>query len=101
MRAPAPGVAGGQPIELGDHLLQRIANAKVTANQIRVVVADGDTVPVEGAAAEQIEEHRAAADERLEVASELWGIKAPQHRQQLPLAADPLEKGAQAPSLHA
>jgi hypothetical protein len=46
----------------------------------------------EPARPEQVEEDRAAAQERLEVAAELRWIEPPERRQQLTLSAGPLEE---------
>ena len=94
MVASARGVRRGEAIELGDHLVYRVADAPIAADQIGVVVAEHGAVAVQRAAAQQVEEYGAAADERLEVAAAEVRIKTPQHRQQLPFAADPLEKRA-------
>lgn len=48
----------------------------------------------EPARPEQVEEDRAAAEERLEVATELRWIEPPERRQQLTLAAGPFQEGA-------
>lgn len=45
----------------------------------------------EPARTEQVEEDRAAAEERLEVAAELRWIEAPERRQELTLAAGPFQ----------
>jgi hypothetical protein len=49
-------------------------------------------MPVEARGAEQVEEDRAAAEERLEVAAERRWIEPPERRQQLALPAGPLEQ---------
>lgn len=50
---------------------------------------------VDRAAAREIEDHRAAAEEGLEVRAHFLRIEAPQHGQELALASHPFEKRPQ------
>ena len=81
----------GQGTKRRDHGVGVVADRTVAADQIRIDVRQPDTAPFEPSRGVQVEEHRAAADERLDVAIEFVGIVAPEDRQQLPLAARPLE----------
>ena len=62
-----------QLLEVGDHFVERRADATVAADQIGIVVAEDGAVAVDRAAPGQIEEHRAAAEERLEVGADFSG----------------------------
>ncbi len=86
-------VAAGQPLELGNHGVHRIAHPQVAADQIGVLVGEHRGAPGEIAAADEIEEDGAAAEERLVIRGEAWRVEATQLRQQLPLAARPLQEG--------
>jgi hypothetical protein len=88
-------VIRGEPLERRGHFVERAPHAPVAGDEIGVVVAQYRAVAVQVSVRNQVEEDGAAADEGFEVASHRVGIEAAQHRQELALAADPLQKWPQ------
>ena len=69
-----------EAVELGQHRIERPADAPVAADQVGVVVAEHRAVAVDVPLRRQVKEHRSAAEKRLEIPSVRMGIEAPQHR---------------------
>jgi hypothetical protein len=84
-------VRGRQPFQLAGHGVRVGADRFVAADQIRVRVDQYDIAIAKPPGAVKVEEHRAAAKERLDVAVEPRRIEASQVRQQLALAAGPFQ----------
>ena len=86
-RAPPPAV------ELARHASGSIADRFVAADQIGVRIDQDHVVVAQASGAVQIEEHGAAAEERLDVAIERCGIETAQIRQELTFAAAHFSNG--------
>src|SRR5215204_1101315 len=69
--AAAHRVIARQLLEVGNDLVERGADAPVTTDEIGIGVAEYGAMAVDSAATGQVEEHRAAAEERLEVGADL------------------------------
>jgi hypothetical protein len=72
----SPGVRVGQPLQLAGDLVGLRAHGFVAADQIRVRVDEDDVPVAQAAGSVEIEEDRAAAEERLDVAVEGQGDRS-------------------------
>jgi hypothetical protein len=71
-----------------------IAQHAVAADQIRVHICQDDRSPRQPSAVQQIEEHRGAAHERLDVARERRRVVLRQHGEKLSLCRRPISTAA-------
>jgi hypothetical protein len=84
----------GELLERAQHRPDRVADPRVTADQVGIGVGETDAGPIDRPAAQQVEIDGAAAKKRLVIGVDRHGVVAAQCRQQLALAPHPLEKGA-------
>src|SRR4030095_11102548 len=91
---PPPWGAGAasEPLQRRHDPRGIVAHGAVTADQIAIAVGEHHTSAVQRARGVQIEEDGAAADEGLVVGAELPRVETPERREELPLAASPLEE---------
>ena len=81
----------GEPIELVGHRVRLRAHRLVASDQVGVRIDQQHVVAVEAAGRLEIEEHRAAAEERFDVAIEGARVEAAELRQELTLPSGPLQ----------
>src|SRR4051812_14569865 len=83
---------GLQPSERGDHRVRLVTNSSITAHQIRIHVGEPRASPIEQAAGVKIEEHSAAAEERLDVPIERRRVVSGESVEELAFTASPFQQ---------
>jgi hypothetical protein len=91
MAMPRVPVPGRQFVQRLCDFLGTIAHDRVTPDEIRIRVDQDRVVILQTAHAVQIEEHRAAANERFNVSAELSRVITAKLREQLAFAAGPFQ----------
>jgi hypothetical protein len=87
-------VRRGEAIELVGDRFRLLAHRLVAADQVGVGIDEQHVAAVEPARRLEIEEHGAAAEERLDVADERARVEAAELRQQLALSTRPFQERA-------
>jgi hypothetical protein len=75
---PTARVPRGQRFQVSNHLVHIIADGQIAADHVRIGVGEDRRAILEQAGDVEIEEDRAAAQERLEIAAEDARIEASQ-----------------------
>ena len=85
-------MAARQRTQALDHAFGLLRQRPVGADEIRVVVDEPNGNPVQPSGGGEVEEERAAPEKGFGIRRQMPRHESPQLRQQLPLAARPLQK---------